>query len=1270
MSSRRFGLAILACLCALGGGLILGSSAMALNVHTYSSSFGEEGAGNGQLNEPSGVAVNETTHNVYVVDRGNKRVEEFTSTGAYVGQFVPPGGFDSPSAIAIDNSDNPLDPSAGDVYVVDDTGIRETHTGKFGRKVIDKFSETGVFEGALTAGVGGEQFEGLAAITGIAVDPAGTLWVSMVRENAAAGGGAELIVVESFSDGQTNVPDTRINDFGTSSAGFAVDSEDRLSAASSNHVQQRTASGERSEFHINQGTGLSAELTNNELYVAEGTQVTAYDLEQRVVEQFGSGRLTASTGIAVDSSTGTVYVADPVADRIDVFGQIVIPDTSTGEEPTNLQHEGSVTLDGTVNPDGLPVTSCEFEYGTSSSYGSTSVCESSPGSGSSPVAVHADVSGLTPLTEYHYRLVASNANGTSEGIDRTFIAATQPKVDGESVSNVASGSATFDGLVNPGGAETTYRFEYGPSSAYGQSLSGNAGSGFADVEVSVHPQNLQPGTFYHYRLVAESPLGVAVGEDGTFTTQPSAGSSGLPDGRAWEMVSPPNKQGASLESLGGNGQGGGNLVQAASDGSALTYDATGPTEEAPPGDRSPENVQIYSRDSVNGWSTNVIATPHDPYHVGLAAGSETEYKLFSTDLSMGLVEPQGTMLLSEEASERTPYLRHDETCESDPAGCYQPLVTAGNVAQGVKFGGNPQSVAGEAEFAGATPDLSHVLLYSKVALTTGGARGLYEWVSGRLTFIANMEVGPLGEARHGISADGSRVIGTIGGKYGELVMRDIPEETTVKLDKVEPGGAGGQDWPVFQAASSDGARVFFEDSAQLTANSTGISNQTASQSEFDLYEYNEATGRVSDLSVPLTSGEHADVQGSVIGTSEDGSYVYFVANGVLANGATPGNCESEEQATLSPSATCNLYVSHEGVVRFIATLSQEDSHSFGIQLQQLTARVSPDGRWLAFMSSRELTGYDNIDANSGMPDQEVYLYHATEEAGGSHPVCVSCDPTGGRPAGVLDVAPSITNEQPSVLVDSGDLWGGHWLSGLIPGWTNGDGSHTLYQSRYLSDSGRLFFDSDEALTPQDTNGTWDVYEYETAGVGNCESSGAGFVQASDGCVNLISSGGSKEESAFLDASENGDDVFFLTSAGLVSQDFDGSPDVYDAHVCSSERPCPPPSAVAPPPCTTGDSCKAAPSPQPTAFGEPSSETFSGAGNLAASSDEVRVAPKSLTKAQMLARALKACKRKRSKQKRASCERQARKRYPKKAVGSRVGKSAGRTGAGGGERNGR
>jgi sugar lactone lactonase YvrE len=1269
MNVRRLVLTVIASLGVSLGGLALGGSALALEVHAFSNSFAGPGAGNGQLENPQGIAVNDTTHNVYVVDQGNTRIEEFTSTGVYIGQFAPPGGFGdgegfmpalNESQIAIDDSGNPLDPSAGDVYVTD---IPE--------KVVYKFNETGGYEGKLTAGENGAPFG--IRLTGVAVSPTGVVWVSQ-----SGFGEAQTI---SFSDAQVNVFQSKIPAFAGGFPGLAVDSEGRrLYIYESNKGDvtsylrglpvspegERIGEVEEIEFTGDGSiSGLAADASTNIVYLAFGDHVSAFDPKKLIAESlketFGSADLTSTSGIAVDSSTHTVYVADTATDKVVVFAATVAPDVSTGEEPTNLEHEGSATLDGVVDPDGFPVTSCEFEYGTETSpYSNTAPCVTESGGavggGQGPVAVHAVVSGLTPLTLYHYRLVAGNANGSDPGLDRTFLAPTHPGVSDESVFDVSADSAALSGRVDPGGVDTTYRFEYGPSASYGESVSGDAGSGTGDVEVDARLQGLAPGVVYHYRLVAENPLETVAGEDHTFVTEGSVGKSELPDGRAWEMVSPPNKHGGLLLPVGLEQ---GALIQSAVGGGAISYVASAPTESEPAGSRSPEVIQDLSDRGPAGWTTKVIATPHGTEHVSLALGSDSEYQLFSPDLSLGLVQPRDATPLSEEATERTPYLRHDAECETNPGGCYQPLVTSANVAPGTKFGGEFKENGALAgiHIAGASPDLSHVLLQSNVAfqanvgLTPGGTPGLYEWVAGKLAFVGDMELGHEEHiVRNAVSEDGLRVIGT-GTSEGlkGLLMRDMATDKTIKLDRSESGALGGENNPVFQTASSDGSKVFFTDAAQLTTDSTAASASGSTAAARDLYEFDVETGKLSDLSVDPHPGEHAGVQ-IVLGASEDGSYVYFAASGALTEHAVASDCDSSE-----PGATCNLYVRHDGTTKLVAVLSDEDERwgdlSAEGSLELAGMRVSPNGLWLAFMSNRSLTGYDNRDAVSGKPDEEMFLY----EAGAGHVICASCSPTGSRPVGAL-LNVSVGEGKSVPRVNESELWNNVYVAATVPGWGTAGDQKAVHQSRYLSNDGRLFFNSDDALVPQDTDGTWDVYEYEPPEVGGCSPADATFSEASGGCVGLISSGGSSGESLFMDASENGDDVFFLTSAGLVSQDYDGEYDLYDAHVCSAASPCLPVAAVSPPPCTTGDSCKAAPSPQPEIFGAPSSETFSGTGNIAAggSSPNAR-STKSLTRAQKLAAALRTC-RKKAKHKRLVCERQARKRYGGKTARSVVGKS--------------
>jgi hypothetical protein len=308
------------------------------------------------------------------------------------------------------------------------------------------------------------------------------------------------------------------------------------------------------------------------------------------------------------------------------------------------------------------------------------------------------------------------------------------------------------------------------------------------------------------------------------------------------------------------------------------------------------------------------------------------------------------------------------------------------------------------------------------------------------------------------------------------------------------------------------------------------------------------------------------------------------------------------------------------------------------------------------MSERSLTGYDNRDEKSGVPDEEVYLY--SYNAGSPSLVCASCNPSGARPVGVHDIEES--GEGYGLVVDRNEIWiegvpgVDNWLAASLPAWTSITQTHeALYQSRYLLNDGRLFFNSSDALVPHDINGKDDVYEYEPKGVGSCETE-----NTSGGCVALISSGESEQESDFLDASENGSDVFFLTSAKLSPLDTETGFVVYDARVCGTapgaEGACPSPESAPVKPCSD-ETCQGAP-PSPPAYPVPATATHSGAGNIVEQAQTLAAKtvakPKKPTRAQELAKALKTCKKDKKKSKRLACEKQARKKYGGKASKAR------------------
>jgi hypothetical protein len=772
--------------------------------------------------------------------------------------------------------------------------------------------------------------------------------------------------------------------------------------------------------------------------------------------------------------------------------------------------------------------------------------------------------------------------------------------------NVSSTAAELRARVNPNFVDTSAYFQYGTSTVYGaQTPTTDLGSGPVAAIASAPIEQLQPGTTYHYRIVGHNEHGSSYGPDETLTTQPLATGQVLTDGRQYELVSPAEKHGAEVNaSVGGESSpwvkfdGGGGMMQAAENGSAVTY-TTFPAPEADPPAQA-QDSQLLSRRGPEGWSTQDISTPNTTL-VNTPIGSGLEFRGFSSDLSKGVVRPPALEsplpIETEHPVETMMWLRDDVT------GTYKPLVSS------VPAGTTSLGGLGEADFLEGTPDFSHIVFTAQAALTPNAKQApdtsynLYEWSANGLELINELPDGEVvageaglgrasgqGEPRHAISNDGSHVI------WEDNLNQTFYDRDTVSEKSVEIGSGK------FETASADGSRVFF--------------------TKGDLYEYNLASGKSTDIA------PGSNVQG-VINDSEDGSYIYFVGKGKLASGAVGGQD--------------NLYELHyedtSWTPTFIATLSNQDEPDWteGDLSQAGTARVSPDGQYLAFMSQADVTGYDNVDANSGMSDAEVYLYNAQTK----QVACPSCNPTGSRPVGQYD--------EGSLMMDTPGAWSGRWLAGMLPTWEPMKVQRAAFQPDYLSDNGRLFFDSAEALVAQDINGREDAYEFEPNGVGSCTQA--------EGCVSLISGGSGVADSVFIDASADGNDVFFTSSDRLVSQDTDNARDVYDAHVCTTTVPCLAPPPTTPPPCVTSDACKPATSPQPEVFGAPATATFVGSGNPVFEVPKPAVTPKSLTRAQRLAKALGVC-RKKAKKRRSVCEAQTRKRY-----GVKKSKSAKRSSGG-------
>ncbi len=1235
---------------ALGAG-----SALAVRGHVSSGEFGEpctaEPCALGKLKEPDGVAVNEATGMLYVAEKGADRVQVFdTAKKEAVGQFngsgsegegKPAGGgtepdeeatgeFKEPTQIAVNNSCeqhkpklsetttpkcSEYDKSYGDVYVVD-----------AGHKVVDKYTAAGVYVGQINAKTLG--LAELLGLRGVAVEADGDLLVS----------------AETSAESQEGVY--------------------RFSNAAQNVLLPSPGDP----------TGFTATLGGGHGFLEPGLAAAG---ERVFVDQKFTGSVTA-WGLE-----GALLAGGVVNEKF-------VPPVYTG----SFGGLGGEACTGDLYVDtGLAIERLE---------GTGALVESLPVSGGS-LAAKGNGYGVSPDCR-SLTVFAANANASAIdvfGPESPNVPLVEPGsgFSAEVTSDGAKLSAVVNPRSEPGEPATTYRFEYGPCPAEG-SCEGEAypGSSESSVPASYEPagvsltlRGLAAATRYHYRLSARNKFDLessgkppVYGEELTFTTQP-AFPGGLLDGRGWELVTPADKHGAEIEPFKENG-----VIQAAANGSAISYLASAPTEDDPAGNTN--KTQVLARRGEGGWASCDISSPNAEA-TGVSIGTGDEYRAFTGNLETALAWPLGVLVPGLVPGERevSPLLVGlPGHCGEQPS--YQALLSGcpesgeceraveehADVEQGVEVAEESPCREGIQTFCaaqplGSNPSLSAVVVQSVPPLVHGlPGKALYEWDGGHVYPVSVLANGTVvGEQAHfpvlggaagaqnvngyslrgAVSEDGSRVVWSEDNGGEHLYVWDREAGRSVQVDTVQEGASGGGVVrPIFQFATSDGSKVFFTDEQALTQGS-GADAQHADLYECEVIvegEGEEAKPKcvLRDLTPKTEAGESAGVQGELIGYSNDASTIYFVANGALGDGgqhgAVVGNCKIAGGAA---EGMCNLYEWHEGAIALVAVISGEDVGDWGGEggdLTDLAGRVTGNGEWLAFMSNRSLTGYDNRDLHSGVRDEEVYLYNSTSKS----LVCVSCNPTGERPNGIEYGKEGEPDHLNGGLVGGAKLWPDQtWFAGNVPGWVPFELKEAQYQPRYLDEDGRMFFNSSDGLVPRDTNGTEDVYEYEPVGVGSCRVGGSGYVVAEGGCLGLVSSGESSEESAFLDASESGDDVFFLTKAQLSKRDTDSVLDIYDARVGGVE-----PEESKPVECL-GDACQSPVTPPESLT--PSSLTAGGPGNVLTPSPpgataKTVVKGKPLTRAQQLAQAIRACAKKPRGRKRSECVKQARRKYGARA----------------------
>jgi hypothetical protein len=670
-------------------------------------------------------------------------------------------------------------------------------------------------------------------------------------------------------------------------------------------------------------------------------------------------------------------------------------------------------------------------------------------------------------------------------------------------------------------------------------------------------------------IAASLALPAAVGAYATPGPEPVFSTSpGLPDGRVYEMASPPNKHGyeagANVAPTEGNqtqdfgSEGQPFLSVASPDGNAVSFGSAGPAAEVNASGLS--QVFVANRATGGGWTSHSdMARGRELNEIAGLFGQNPYWLDFSSDLShLAYVVFAPQVPGPPQASFVNFYLSGPDPMAA-PTWLARPQIPAPEYGYGL----TP---------VGGAPDLSSVYFtYSQKLLPGEESRigwGFYEYRNGKLSPAGVLPDGtvPTGGAvpsamtptenfrrentpdatANEVSIDGKRAffvspdpefVEGAGAKIQLYVRKTEADESQNTLlvsgsqlsghigeaasDGAMPMGNPARNAeneasrPTYSFASPDGSHVFFRSIDRLVS---AAPNDTAPKT----YDFNVETRELEYL--PSLNGE-------IVISTADGSSVYFVDPA-----ASPAQLDRWSQGPEGGSATSVAQLPGGGYLG--------------------PARLSSDDSILVFQAEAPIPGFN---------DGGSHLNHGGERTSGAEQIfrydaatnalsCVSCPPHGVTPSG-----PSYISEIDQYQNVFGILGG---TSGVNDDrGVSADGSH-------------VFFDTPDPLVPQDTNGKRDVYEWE------------------DGKVFLLSTGTSTEASFLLDNSESGNDVFFATVDELHQGDNDEAFDVYDARV---PRPgdSPPPSAV---PCQ-GDVCQGPPS-EPALLGTPASATFNGLGNLA------------------------------------------------------------------------
>ncbi len=556
---------------------------------------------------------------------------------------------------------------------------------------------------------------------------------------------------------------------------------------------------------------------------------------------------------------------------------------------------------------------------------------------------------------------------------------------------------------------------------------------------------------------------------------------------------------------------------------------------------------------TSGWTTHAITPQQQPLSLTAAIqGLDPLYEGdMSADLTHGIFRAWSPLTDAPNvAGVENLYARED--LREPGAGLYRLLSDAASPL-GALASGNDRPY-----LAGVSQDFEHAIFESRLALTPDAVPGnpmLYKADRGVVRLLApgstcpdgTVPAAPCSIAGAGavalrrtsrtISADGSRVeltapigitnsVSTSASAPSALYQLDdrgtasSADDVMVRVNASEKTSPDAPQAARFETASTDGERVFFTSAEQLT-DTPGSG----------LYLWQRAPAGGAGHLTPIGGGPSA----TVLGASEDGRRLYFLAPGQLIPGG-PAVSENGVYLWQDADGTPGGSLSFVGAISFSDANANTNLRSLWNQSPDV-ARVTPDGRELLFevsdgsglapQADHGTCELRNPNSSSNRRCSELYVYRAERSTPlAPDVVCASCDP-GGAPASA------------SAFVNAHDGAGAAQV--------------TWHLSRAISDDGRrVFFSSAQPLVREDVNGRVDAYEYDVP----------------SGALALISSGHDATDAWFLDASASGGDVFFVTREQLVGWDYDSAYDLYDARVRGG-FPEPAPGGTA----CAGDACR-------------------------------------------------------------------------------------------------